>query len=234
MGEDHFSGTAVTDDLKRPTRDSDGAGHPSSLFGLAPGGVCRATSVTGRPVRSYRTLSPLPVPHREAGPSAVCSLLHFPSPHGARALPGTLPCGARTFLRRSRTARAVAPRRSSLTCSLEATPWQNAGSQKHQWASASRTSCCFRRTAGTGRSPDARPPGRREASRGAHPTPRPVGFLRTARRPVASLPLDRARAPPSSPKPRRGSPRPGSYCAPSCTLATRMRTGGFGGNGVLP
>ena len=33
------------------------------------------------------------------GPSAVCSLRHFPSPRGARALPGTLPCGARTFLR---------------------------------------------------------------------------------------------------------------------------------------
>ena len=33
------------------------------------------------------------------GPSAVCSLWHFPSPRGARALPGTLPCGARTFLR---------------------------------------------------------------------------------------------------------------------------------------
>ena len=33
------------------------------------------------------------------GPSAVCSLRHFPSPRGARALPGILPCGARTFLR---------------------------------------------------------------------------------------------------------------------------------------
>jgi len=33
-------------------------------------------------------------------PSAVCSLWHFPSPCGARALPGTLLCGARTFLRR--------------------------------------------------------------------------------------------------------------------------------------
>ena len=30
--------------------------------------------------------------------SAVCSLLHFPSAHAAQALPGTLPCGARTFL----------------------------------------------------------------------------------------------------------------------------------------
>ena len=30
------------------------------LFGLAPGGVYRATTVTSRAVRSYRTLSPLP------------------------------------------------------------------------------------------------------------------------------------------------------------------------------
>src|SRR6185437_2854460 len=30
--------------------------------------------------------------------SAVSSLLHFPSAHAAQALPGTLPCGARTFL----------------------------------------------------------------------------------------------------------------------------------------
>src|SRR5438067_6522812 len=29
---------------------------------------------------------------------AVCSLWPFPSPHGAQALPGSLPCGARTFL----------------------------------------------------------------------------------------------------------------------------------------
>ena len=47
-------------------------------------------------MRSYRTVSPLPVPLSR--PSAVYSLLHFPSPYDARALPGTLPCGARTFL----------------------------------------------------------------------------------------------------------------------------------------
>ena len=40
-------------------------------------------------VRSYRTVSPLPVPL--ARPSAVYSLLHFPSPYDARVLPGTLP-----------------------------------------------------------------------------------------------------------------------------------------------
>ena len=44
-------------------------------------------------------------------PSAVCSLWHFPSPLGARALPGTLPCGARTFLRtRPKPARAILTR----------------------------------------------------------------------------------------------------------------------------
>jgi hypothetical protein len=63
---------------------------PHPLFGLAPSGVYHATSVSGGPVRSYRTLSPLPVPPR--GPSAVYSLRHFPSSAetDARALPGTL------------------------------------------------------------------------------------------------------------------------------------------------
>ncbi len=97
--EGHFSGRRVATPLVQPTRDSNGAGRASSLLGLAPGGVCHAASVTGGPVRSYRTLSPLPVLPRE--PSAVCSLWHFPSALAARALPGTLPCGARTFLRRS-------------------------------------------------------------------------------------------------------------------------------------
>jgi hypothetical protein len=32
----------------------------SPLFGFAPGGACRAATVAGRAVRSYRTLSPLP------------------------------------------------------------------------------------------------------------------------------------------------------------------------------
>ena len=41
-----------------------GRATPRPLFGLAPGGACRATSVTGRPVRSYRTVSPLPEPPR--------------------------------------------------------------------------------------------------------------------------------------------------------------------------
>jgi len=56
-------------------------------------------AVTGRAVRSYRTFSPLPVPTRACRPSAVCFLWHFPWAHAPQALPGTLPCGARTFLR---------------------------------------------------------------------------------------------------------------------------------------
>jgi len=45
------------------------------LFGLAPGETYRATPITRRAVRSYRTVSPLPDPGLTAGPSAVCSLL---------------------------------------------------------------------------------------------------------------------------------------------------------------
>ena len=48
----------------------------ASLFGLAPGGVCRATDVATRAVRSYRTISPLPAPLvRHLG---GIFLLHFP------------------------------------------------------------------------------------------------------------------------------------------------------------
>jgi len=67
-----------------------------SLLGLAPGGVYPATHVAMRAVRSYRTLSPLPPP--TSGSSAVCFLRHFPWARAPQALPGTLSCGARTFL----------------------------------------------------------------------------------------------------------------------------------------
>jgi hypothetical protein len=60
--EDHFSGTAVTDGLEQPTRDSNGAGNPSSPIWPCSGWGLPATPVTRRAVRSYRTFSPLPVP----------------------------------------------------------------------------------------------------------------------------------------------------------------------------
>ena len=63
------------------------------LSGLASGGVCRALAVTSEAVRSYRTISPLPVLRQ-----AVCFLLHFPASHLDWSLTSTLPCEARTFL----------------------------------------------------------------------------------------------------------------------------------------
>jgi len=57
-------------------------------------GFTIATPVASRAVRSYRTFSPLPVRR-----PAVSFLLHFPWARAPQALPGTLPCGARTFLR---------------------------------------------------------------------------------------------------------------------------------------
>ena len=68
-----------------------------SLFGLAPGGVCRAVSVAGNAVRSYRTVSPLPRPIHNAA-AAVCSLWHCPWGCPRRMLSGTVCPGARTFL----------------------------------------------------------------------------------------------------------------------------------------
>src|SRR5580658_10885997 len=60
---------------------------PASLFGLAPGGVCRAADVATRAVRSYRTISPLPAPlARHLG---GIFLLHFPWARAPQALPGT-------------------------------------------------------------------------------------------------------------------------------------------------
>ena len=64
------------------------------LFGLAPGGVCRAASVTVRAVRSYRTLSPLPGP--KARRSALCGT--FPGVAPAGRYPAPCLRGARTFL----------------------------------------------------------------------------------------------------------------------------------------
>ena len=50
-----------------------GADHAIGfLFGLAPGGVCLATRVTTRAVRSYRTLSPLPRTLANPRRSALC------------------------------------------------------------------------------------------------------------------------------------------------------------------
>jgi hypothetical protein len=94
-------GPSLPNGLVRPTQDSDGAGYPSS-----PTWPCSGWGLPCGPC--YQEPGAL-LPHPftltcavQARPSAVYSLLHFPSPYGARELPGTLPYGARTFLRRLR------------------------------------------------------------------------------------------------------------------------------------
>ena len=91
---DHSSGTTFARRLKQPTRMTGGNGaHKPSLFGFAPGGVYHAATVTGLAVRSYRTLSPLPV---ENGRSALCGT--FPGVAPAGRYPAPSLHGARTFL----------------------------------------------------------------------------------------------------------------------------------------
>jgi hypothetical protein len=94
--DSHSSRPGVAAWLQRPTREQRGPRYRSPIRSCSGWGLPCRTTLAPYAVRSYRTLSPLPDPL--ARPSAVCSLLHWPSARAAQALPGTLPCGARTFL----------------------------------------------------------------------------------------------------------------------------------------
>ena len=124
--DSHSSRRIVTDTLKQPTRTRRGPRHEVPIWSCSRWGLpCR--SVARLAVRSYRTISPLPDPchpfavsrkhlagfagsalemstrsigWRQRGDRAIGGifLLHFPSARAAQALPGTVPCGARTFL----------------------------------------------------------------------------------------------------------------------------------------
>src|SRR5439155_23615933 len=89
----HLSGMAVASHLTRPTRSSDDPGRvslltwPCSDWGLPCRACCQAR---GGLLPHLFTLT--------LGSRAVCFLWPVPSPCGAQALPGSLPCGARTFL----------------------------------------------------------------------------------------------------------------------------------------
>src|SRR5690606_17089661 len=64
-------GGTLDENLQHPTRAHDprtgDAPERGALLGLARGGVCPAPRVTTRAVRSYRTISPLPVRLRAIG-----------------------------------------------------------------------------------------------------------------------------------------------------------------------
>ena len=94
--DDHSSTRRVAAAFKLPTR----AARPKlarrcrlqPLFGIAPGGACRAAAVAGGAVVSCTTVSPLPVARR----SVLCGA--FPRVAPAGRYPAPLLCGVRTFL----------------------------------------------------------------------------------------------------------------------------------------
>jgi len=94
--DSHSSGPSVTAGIKQPTRVRHEPCHSTPIWSCSGWGLPCPEALSPRAVGSYPTVSPLP--RTLAGRSAVCFLLHFPSAHAAQALPGTLPCGARTFL----------------------------------------------------------------------------------------------------------------------------------------
>jgi hypothetical protein len=110
-GDDHSSSPSVAERLKQPTRTAArkracGPNPLLFLFGLAPGGVCRAAPVTRRAVRSYRTVSPLPtVRRRRGGLFSVALSLESPPPgvtrHRASVEPGLSSPHARRRRQRS-------------------------------------------------------------------------------------------------------------------------------------
>ncbi len=95
----HSSATPVARRLKQPTRTAPrtrvGAFAPvPSLFGFAPGGVCRAASVAGSAVRSYRTVSPLPRQiHYAPRRSVLCGTVPGVAPAGRYPAPSVLEPG---------------------------------------------------------------------------------------------------------------------------------------------
>ena len=77
--DDHSSGNVVTNALKRHTRTAViRLTIMPFLFGLAPDGVYLARFVAVAAVRSYRTLSALPLCLANKITQAVFSLWHFP------------------------------------------------------------------------------------------------------------------------------------------------------------
>ncbi len=93
--DSHSSGPPIAGRLKQPTRNRRGPRQWFPIWSCSRWGLpCRP--VARLAVRSYRTISPLPTNPEEFVGGIF--LLHFPSTRAAQALPGIVPCGARTFL----------------------------------------------------------------------------------------------------------------------------------------
>ena len=100
--------------LERPTREPRGPRVCSPIWSCSGWGLpCHAC---------YQPRGAL-LPHHftltcamQRWPSAVCFLRHFPSAHAAQGLPGTLPSGARTFLRNTAAAARPTSQASGYHC----------------------------------------------------------------------------------------------------------------------
>lgn len=109
VGDSHSSGTHVAVRLERPTREHARAARRRLICKLPYLVLLRVGFTLPLPLPPARCALTAPfhpyLPPYWAG-SAVSFLWHFPWTRAPQALPGTLPCGARTFLpRRERRAR---------------------------------------------------------------------------------------------------------------------------------
>ena len=92
VGDDHLSGADVSVDLDAAYPVLGGPPHRTCLALLRTGYAWPPT-LPPTPVRSYRTLSPLPAPRilSDLRPLAVCSLLHFPRIAAPGGYPASCP-----------------------------------------------------------------------------------------------------------------------------------------------
>ncbi len=109
VGDSHSSRARVAARLQRPTREQCGPHHGSPIWPCSGWGLpchrCyhRRGALLPHLFTLTRPLTPVQPRSRYQGTTgvsgrAVYFLWHFPWTHVPQALPGTLPCGARTFL----------------------------------------------------------------------------------------------------------------------------------------
>jgi len=84
-----------------------GPAHARPLFGIAPGGACRASSVARPAVGFYPAVSPSPRTLRPMGQTVLCGA--FPGVTPAGRYPAPLQHGVRTFLARVAPHAAIRP-----------------------------------------------------------------------------------------------------------------------------
>lgn len=120
------------------------AARAGILFGIAPGGACRATPVARGAVGSYPTVSSLPVPWSLQANPWGDRRFHFCGALRQVALPGRYPaplsCGVRTFLARVAPHAAIRPSAQAVGYALDADASRGVG--KREGSRARTVPCC--------------------------------------------------------------------------------------------